>query len=166
LGDASGVDPKIFECANATSKKLGENVSRYGNDDDLRRLTLIDVLNYASKVWKGQELLAKTAASEAVRIIREAHEKVPSFFWDKSRKWLLGGLFYLIGKKMNVPKTQKQIAKCLDTDEITIRDSYREWLVHFPEFWPETVTHPKERQHSKTSKGSFNSHSKRMAKFL
>jgi transcription initiation factor TFIIIB Brf1 subunit/transcription initiation factor TFIIB len=164
LGDASRVEPKPSERDNTAAKKL-ENVDRSGNDDDLRRLTLIDVLNYASRIWKGQELVAKTIASETVKIIREAHEKQPSFFWDKSRKWLLGGLFYLIGKKTNVPKTQNQIAKCLDTGEITIRDSYREWLRHFPEFWPETMMHPSER-HSGTCKGSFNPRSKRMAKFL
>jgi transcription initiation factor TFIIIB Brf1 subunit/transcription initiation factor TFIIB len=165
LGDASRVEPKPSERDNTAAKKLRDNFDGSGNNDDLRRLTLIDVLNYASRIWKGQELVAKTITSETVRIIREAHEKEPSFFWDKSRKWLLGGLFYLIGKKTNVPKTQKQIAKCLGTDEIMIRDSYREWLVHFPEFWPENTTHPKER-HGETSKGSFNFHSKRMAKFL
>ena len=164
MGDASRVEPKPNERDNAEAKKL-ENVDRSGNIDDLRRLTLIDVLNYASKIWKGQELVAKTITSETVTIIREAHEKGPSFFRGKSRKWLLGGLFYLIGKKINVPKTQKQMAKCLGTDEITIRDSYQEWLMHFPEFWPETNAHQKER-HSETSKDTFNSHSKRMAKFL
>jgi len=165
LVDASRVEPKPSEREDTASEKLGKNVGKFANNDDLRRLSLIDVLKYASKIWRGEELVAKTMTSETVRIIREAHEKVPSFFWDKSRKWLLGGLFYLIGKKLNVAKTQKQIAKCLETDERTIRNSYQEWLWNFPEFWPETMAYPKERR-CETSKFSFNPRSKRMAKFL
>jgi transcription initiation factor TFIIIB Brf1 subunit/transcription initiation factor TFIIB len=127
LGDASRVDPEPSGRDNTAAKKLSrENVERSGNNDDLRQLGLIDVLDYASKIWKGQELAAKAMASEAVRIIREAYEKAPSFFSDKSRKWVLGGLFYLVGIKMNAAKTQKKIARCLDTEEMTIRNSYRE----------------------------------------
>jgi hypothetical protein len=31
-------------------------------------------------------------ASATMRIINEAYEKAPSFFWGKSGKWVLGGL--------------------------------------------------------------------------
>ncbi len=165
MGDAASVDPKLSERDNTAAKKLHENVDRSGNDDALRRLSLIDVLNYSSKIWKGQELVARAMASETVRIIREAREKAPSFFWGKSRKWILGGLFYLVGRKMHVTKTQKQIATCLDTDEMTIRNSYREWLGHFPEFQPEATAYRKER-YGKRNKPPLNPHSKRMAKFL
>ena len=165
MGDASRVELKPSERNNTADKKLGENFDRPGNDDDLRQLTLIDVLNYASKIWKGQELVAKTMTSETVRIIRQAHEKMPSFFANKSRKWLLGGLFYLIGKEMNVARSQKQIARSLDTDEMTIRDSYREWLGHFPKFWPKATARPKKRS-SERSEASSHPRSKRIDKFL
>jgi transcription initiation factor TFIIIB Brf1 subunit/transcription initiation factor TFIIB len=131
----------------------------------LRQLNHTDILNHTSKIWEEQEPTAHAIASETARIINEAIEKAPSFFWGKSRKWILGGLFYLLGRRIGVAKTQKQIARCLDTDEMTIRDSYREWLGHFPEFWFETTARPKE-SHSKRSKPSSNPNSKKMAKFL
>jgi hypothetical protein len=155
----------MSECANTVLKTLGENGNKSRNNDVLRRLNRIDVLNYASKIWEGQEPTAQPIASETVRIINEANEKAPSFFWGKSRKWILSGLFYLLGRRIGVAKTQKQIARCLDTNETTVRDSYRRWLGHFPEFWPETTAHLKER-HSKRSKTPSNPHAKQMAKFL
>jgi transcription initiation factor TFIIIB Brf1 subunit/transcription initiation factor TFIIB len=66
-------------------------------------------------------------ASDATRLICEAYEKNPAFFGNRSKKWVLGGLFYLLGKKHDEPKTQKRIADILDSNEMTIRDSYQKW---------------------------------------
>ena len=128
----------------------------------MRRLGVVDVLNYSSKIWKGQEHLAEMVTTETVRILRKAHEKEPTFFQDKNKKWVLGGLFYLIGRKMNVTKTQKHIARCLNTSGATIRNSYLEWLRHFPEFWPEATTHLEEKFDEKSPLGPHS----RVDKFL
>jgi hypothetical protein len=104
-----------------------------------RRLSHVDTLYWANKTWKGQRQVAESMASKAIRLVFEAYEKNPPFFGSKSRKWILGGLFYLLGQRNGVAKTQKQIAQSLKTNEMTIRASYREWLAQFPKFWSETT---------------------------
>ena len=150
LDDSSIINLKLSERDSTAANKPKENIDRPGNNDDLKRLGVVDVLKYTSKIWKGQEPVAEAVTSETVRILRKAHEKCPLSFWDKSRERVLGGLFYSVGRRMNVAKTQKQIARCLDTDEMTIRNSYREWLGHFPEFWPEAPAYLKERYGKKS----------------
>jgi transcription initiation factor TFIIIB Brf1 subunit/transcription initiation factor TFIIB len=86
-------------------------------------------------MWEGQKHVAESVASEATRLISEAYERNPAFFGNKSKKWILGGLFYQFGQTLGCPRTQKQIARVLDTNEMTIRASYRAWLKSFPEFW-------------------------------
>jgi CheY-like chemotaxis protein len=104
-----------------------------------RKLSDVDALCWANKTWEGQKQIAESMALKAIRLAREAYEKNPAFFESRSRKWILGGLFYLLGKRNGVAKTQKQMAQSLDTNEMTIRASYREWLAQFPEFWSETT---------------------------
>jgi hypothetical protein len=100
-----------------------------------RRLNSDAILACSLSTWKGQEQIAKSVATDAMTIICQAYERKPAFLGSKSKKWILGGLFYLLGRKYGAPRTQKQIARCLDTNEMTIRDSYRNWLRDFPEFW-------------------------------
>jgi hypothetical protein len=165
LDEAPGVGQRVSECVKTTPERLRDNFDRSRNNDVVRRLSRVDVLNYASKIWKGQESIARAIASETIRIVGEAHEKAPSFFWGESGKWVFGGVFYLLGRRMKVARSQKQIARSLDTNEMTIRDSYRKWLEHFPEFWPEATAHPKESS-SERSKPPSHPRSKRIAKFL
>ena len=128
----------------------------------LKRIDHDQILGLAKVVWEGRNLVAEHMASDATRLICEAYEKNPAFFGNRSKKWVLGGLFYLVGRKMNVTRTQKHIARCLNTNEMTIRNSCREWLRHFPEFWPETTDHLEERFDKKPP---LSPHS-RMDKFL
>jgi hypothetical protein len=164
LDGASRINLKLSENDSTTARKMEEGIGRSNNKDGLRPLSVAEVLNYSSRIWKGQEHVAEMMTSETVRILRKAHEKTPTFFRDKSKKWVLGGLFYLVGRKMNVAKTQKHIARCLDTDEMTIRNSYREWFRRFPEFWSEATVHL-EGRYDKKNKPVFLPHS-RMDKFL
>lgn len=99
-----------------------------------RRLSHDDALYWANKTWEDQRQVVESMASKAIRLVFEAYEENPAFFGSRSRKWILGGLFYLLGQRNGVARTQKQIAKSLDTNEMTIRTSYREWLAQFPEF--------------------------------
>jgi transcription initiation factor TFIIIB Brf1 subunit/transcription initiation factor TFIIB len=76
-----------------------------------RRLSYDDILDCSLKTWTEQEQVAKSVATEAMTIICEAYEKNPAFLGSKSKKWILGGLFYLFGQRCGHPKTQKQIAE-------------------------------------------------------
>jgi len=100
-----------------------------------RRLSHTEVLFWANTMWEDQKQAAESIASRATRLICKAYERNPAFFESKSKKWILGGLFYLLARGHGQPKTQKQIAKTLDTNEMTIRASYREWLRIFPELY-------------------------------
>ena len=44
-------------------------------------------------------------------------------------------MFYLLGQRHNNIKTQRVIACVLETNEVTVRDSYNDWLTHFPELF-------------------------------
>jgi transcription initiation factor TFIIIB Brf1 subunit/transcription initiation factor TFIIB len=121
------VDRKIDECGSAARSELGEKTNNGQGNNVLKRPDRTAILSYASRIWEGQESIARAMTSEAVRIISEAYEKTPSFFCGRSRKWVLGGLFYLLGQKRKEPKTQKQIARILDTNETTVRNSYQNW---------------------------------------
>jgi len=108
------------------SRSLKKTPDKSRNNYVLRRLNRVDAYFSMSNVWGGQEPAARAVASESVRIITEAYEKAASFFGSKSKEWVLGGLFYLLGQR-GVSKTQKQIARCLDTSQMTIRNSYQDW---------------------------------------
>jgi len=96
------------------------------------------VLEYAQNLWGHiDSRLAKRIGGEACRIIRRAYHEKPWFFCGKRKKHILSGLFYLLGWKYDmwsrdIRKTMFEIAYTLETTEITIRKSYRNWLHHFP----------------------------------
>jgi hypothetical protein len=100
-----------------------------------RRLSYSDVLYWASLTWGGQKQVAESVAIEATRLICEAYEENPAFFGNKSKKWILGGLFYLLGHKYGEPRTQKQIAHTLNTNEVTVRNSIQNWRTRFERFF-------------------------------
>jgi hypothetical protein len=86
-----------------------------------------EILSLAQKIWPGQDKVAAEIASEALAIIREKYETDPTFFSGKSTKRIVSGLFYLLGQRYGNLRTQKQIAVSLNTTEVTMRASCREW---------------------------------------
>jgi transcription initiation factor TFIIIB Brf1 subunit/transcription initiation factor TFIIB len=97
-----------------------------------KRLTNAEILRCALMTWDRQQI-AENVSSEAMKTISNMYQKNPSFFGNKSKRWILGGLFYLYGRKYGQLRTQKQIARSLDTNEMTVRASYRKWLIYFPD---------------------------------
>jgi hypothetical protein len=93
----------------------------------LNRIGKEEILSYAQKIWPGQDKVAAEIAAEALVIIREKYETEPTFFSGKSTRRLVGGLFYLLGQRYGNLKTQRQIAVSLNTTEVTMRASCREW---------------------------------------
>ena len=51
----------------------------------------------------------------------------------------MGGLFYLLGFRYNDVKKQIELACKLGTTDVTIRKSYREWLVSFPDLFADVI---------------------------
>ncbi|HML02235.1 MAG TPA: hypothetical protein VK487_02560 [Candidatus Bathyarchaeia archaeon] len=116
-------------------------------------------MEYALKTWTGEEQIAKSLAREAMAVICEAYERNPAFLGNKSKKWIVGGLFYLLGQTCGHARTQKQIARVLSTTEVTIRASQQSWLTNFPEFWTRRPTSNVKVCQRKTSSASRHSHS-------
>ena len=102
--------------------------------NNFERLSSKKVLLYASKLWE-DKLTSELIASETSKIIKAVYKKKSAFFSGKSAKGVLSGIFYLLGIKNKVKKTQRDIARSLNTNDVTVRDSYREWLDTFPDLF-------------------------------
>lgn len=113
----------------AAKESLNEQTKYNGE-----RLSSAKVLSYASKVWE-DKLVAKLIAAETSKIIKTVYRKKSVFFSGKSARRVLSGIFYLLGRKNKAKKTQKEIARSLNTTDVTVRDSYREWIGTFPNFF-------------------------------
>jgi transcription initiation factor TFIIIB Brf1 subunit/transcription initiation factor TFIIB len=100
----------------------------------IERLSSKKVLLYASKLWK-DKLIAEFIAAETSKIIETVCKKRIVFFSGKSAKGVLSGIFYLLGRRNKAKKTQREIARSLNTNDVTVRDSYREWLDAFPDLF-------------------------------
>ncbi len=101
----------------------------------LSRIGQEDILSFAQKIWHNQNSMATKMASEAINAICETYQTDPTFFSGKSAKGIVGGLFYLLGRRYNSVKTQKEVAQSLNATDMTIRASYREWVKEFPELF-------------------------------
>jgi transcription initiation factor TFIIIB Brf1 subunit/transcription initiation factor TFIIB len=98
-----------------------------------QRITIDKISSLAHEIWRDSPKIAEKTASEASRIIQLASERTPTFFSGKSAKGILGGLFYHLSHRYNNVKTQKEIARCLGTTEMTVRASSRDWQEQFPD---------------------------------
>jgi hypothetical protein len=106
----------------------------------LERLSSAQVLSYASAIWRDKQSMAKLIATEASHIIQIVIKRRPTFFGGKSEKGLLCGIFYLLSLKHKTMKTQREIARSLNTTDVTLRTSYRKWLKEFPDLFPDLRT--------------------------
>jgi len=93
----------------------------------LSRMEKEEILSLAQKIWQNQSKVATEIASEALTIISEKYQTDPTFFSGKSAKGILSGLFYLLGHRHDSTRTQREIAVSLNTTEVTLRASCREW---------------------------------------
>jgi transcription initiation factor TFIIIB Brf1 subunit/transcription initiation factor TFIIB len=100
----------------------------------LNRISEEEVLSYAHRVWPDQQSMAIRVASEALTVIRETCQINPMLFRRKSGKGIVGGLFYLLGYRCGSIKTQREIARSLNTTEITIGASCRAWMKPFQDY--------------------------------
>ena len=95
------------------------------------------IMIQASKVWP-DPATAKSLTEKALKKIKTTHLRKRIFFSGKSERGLLSDLFYLLGIKNEAGKTQREIARGLNTNDVTARTSYRDWLNIHPELCMET----------------------------
>lgn len=103
------------------------------------RLSSKQVLSYSSMVWQDQQSTAKLIATEAIQIIQTVNKRRLTFFSGKSEKGILSGMFYLLSLKKKTMKTQREIARSLNTTDVTVRASYRKWLKEFPDLFSDVI---------------------------
>jgi hypothetical protein len=109
-------------------------------NNGLERLSSAQVLSYASVIWRDKQSMAKLIATETSHIIQIVSKRRPTFFSGKSEKGLLCGIFYLLSLKNKALKTQREIARSLNTTDVTLRASYRKWLKGFPDLFSDLRT--------------------------
>jgi transcription initiation factor TFIIIB Brf1 subunit/transcription initiation factor TFIIB len=116
-----------------------QDTSLFRHDSDeqekhsVERLSHKKILSYASTVWQEQPI-AESIATEASQIIKNVYKRKRIFFSGKSEKRILAGIFYLLGTG-KAKKTQLEIGRNLNTSDVTIRASYRDWLENFPDLF-------------------------------
>jgi hypothetical protein len=99
----------------------------------------IDELFAASYLLWTNRLIADQIALEAIMLINKAHSRKFSFLSGKTSRWIVGGLFYLLSYRHDTVKKQNEIAAILGTSEVTIRDSYRQWIETFPDLFGDII---------------------------
>jgi hypothetical protein len=105
----------------------------------IKRISYSKISKAATEVF-GYQSTSDKIAHEAFEVLTKTSEKNRSFFMGKSSRAILGGLFYLLGIRHNVVKTQKEVAVNLGTTDVTVRDSYRKWLEAFPDFFHDVIS--------------------------
>jgi hypothetical protein len=93
----------------------------------------------AKAVWENPET-ADDVAQNALHILDLAPRTNLRFFSGKTPKCLLGGLFHLLGFRFNSIKSQKEIADFPCTTEVSISNSYRQWMNEFPQLFNDIKT--------------------------
>ena len=106
------------------------------NKQNWKRFSYVQLLDFSCKVWRDQPEIAKAIADEASEFIQIGLEEKPIFFSGKSAKGVASGLFYHLGFVRGCPKTQAEIAKSLETTDMTVRASFRDWLNSFMDLFP------------------------------
>lgn len=89
-------------------------------------------------VWN-DESIADKVALETVQIINQTYKRKFVFFNGRSFKYIVGGLFYLLGFRYNDVKNQRELADKLCTNDVTIRTAYRKWLETFPDLFIDII---------------------------
>ena len=99
-----------------------------------KRISFEEVSASAHTVWLN-ESIADSVALDASKIINQICKRKHLFFNGKSSKFIVGGLFYLLGFRHNAVKKQRELADQLGTNDVTIRAAYRQLLKEFPDLF-------------------------------
>lgn len=100
------------------------------------RVPAEEVLKMSHFIWDDNKELGRKIGLEASRIVEETYHMNPTIFCGKSRKVILGGLFYLMGFLYGCRKKQYEISKkinCSSTN--SIHNSAKLWIEARPELF-------------------------------
>lgn len=99
-----------------------------------RRISFEEVSSAAHAVWSDASVADKVAL-DASKTINQICKRKHLFVNGKSSKFIVGGLFYLLGFRHNAIKKQRELADHLETNDVTIRIAYRRLLKEFPDLF-------------------------------
>jgi hypothetical protein len=118
-----------------------ENSTDTKKNQNFERLSHSQIMSHASKIWGPQRSETDLIIRETAEIISLVKKRKSGFFSGKSEKGILSGIFYLLAMKNRILIAQRQIARRLDTTDVTVRGSYHDWIDNFPEFFPAKTHH-------------------------
>ena len=102
------------------------------------RISLDNLLDAAQTVWSNETTVHKVAA-DSYSILTKIQGRKTTFYSGRRATALVGGLFYLLGFRYNDVKKQNELAYKLGTTDVTIRKSYRDWLISFPDLFTDII---------------------------
>jgi transcription initiation factor TFIIIB Brf1 subunit/transcription initiation factor TFIIB len=104
----------------------------------MERISFNNLLDTAQIIWSDETTVHKVA-TDSYSILTKVQGRKTTFYSGRRATALVGGLFYLLGFRYNDVKKQNELACRLGTTEVTIRKSYREWLISFPDLFVDVI---------------------------
>ncbi len=102
------------------------------------RISFDELLAAAHIVWPDKPT-ARKVATNAYSILNLVQKRKVSFYFGRKSRAVVGGLFYLLGFRYDCVKKQNELADKLGTTDVTIRQSYRKWLIEFPDLFDDVI---------------------------
>jgi transcription initiation factor TFIIIB Brf1 subunit/transcription initiation factor TFIIB len=104
----------------------------------LSRVSFEELYVAAQLVWADKKT-AKEIAISSHAILDQVHKRKPNFYSGRRATALVSGLFYLLSFRFDSVKKQNELASKLGTTDVTIRASYRKWLIAFPDLFVDVI---------------------------
>jgi len=104
----------------------------------MNRITLSELLAATQLVWLNKETCRKVAQN-CYEAISEAEKRKVTYCSGRKARALVAGLFYIMGYRFDCVKKQNDLANRLGTTDVTVRISYRKWLMDFPDLFRDVI---------------------------
>jgi transcription initiation factor TFIIIB Brf1 subunit/transcription initiation factor TFIIB len=104
----------------------------------MERISFDNLVDTAQLIWSNKTTVHKVAA-DSYSILTKVQGRKTTFCSGRRATALVGGLFYLLGFRYNDVKKQNELACKLGTTDVTIRKSYRKWLMDFPDLFVDII---------------------------
>lgn len=104
----------------------------------MERISFENLVNTAQTIWPNKTTV-HNVATDSYSILTKVQSRKTTFCSGRRAKALVGGLFYLLGFRYNDVKKQNELAYKLGTTDVTIRKSYRDWLISFPDLFTDII---------------------------
>ena len=108
------------------------------NSEEMQRISFDSLIDTAQIIWSNKTTVHKIAA-DSYSILTKVQGRKATFYSGRRATALVAGLFYLLGFRYNDVKKQNELAYKLGTTDVTIRKSYREWLINFPDLFADII---------------------------